>query len=204
MFQDAFTKFDEKESKTVLAEINPALTGEGFDSASVTVLGQAIAFYPGYRFLDIADYEMTPHMRKFVVYKPGDVTVLDWTNRPVYALNDKVPLALNDETVADYMRFFFDYVRGPHGKFSVVENVDDIPWRDEPPPAARKALGKLLFPVSPQGRNEDGSYRLGACMVFGDILYKTAVFITANGRVTIADQEIMVDDMPVLDDVFGQ
>src|SRR5688572_20432938 len=113
MFQDAFIKLEKDECRQVLEEINPALGGGAFSPKTSTVLAQDLSFYPGYRFLDVADYEITPAFRKFIVHRPGDVTVLDWTNDPIYKLNDKVPLGLTRDTVRDYIRFFFSYVRGP-------------------------------------------------------------------------------------------
>lgn len=204
MFQDAFVKLEKDECREVLDEINPALDGGPFNWKTATVLAQDLSFYPGYRFLDIADYEVTPAFRKFAVHRPGSITVLDWTNAPVYALNDKVPLGLTRETVRDYIRFFFTYVRGPHGRFAVAETVDDIEWREEPPPAARKAMGKMLQPVMVDGRNGDGSFRLTACLTFQNTLYRADIHVTRNGRVTLSDEEILIEDMPVMDSALGQ
>ena len=55
--RDQFIKLDLLECETVLEEINPALKGSHFHPASVTILAQNSHFYPGYRFLDIADFE---------------------------------------------------------------------------------------------------------------------------------------------------
>lgn len=68
------------------------------------------------------------------VHRPDGITVLDWTNAPIYKLNESVPIVLDDKTVGFYVRFFFTYVRGRHGRFLIVESVDDIAWKDEPPP----------------------------------------------------------------------
>lgn len=204
MFQDAFIKLDRKECETVLGDITPALSGSVFEPDTVTMLGQELSFYPGYRFIDIADYEVTPHLRKFVIYKPGDVVALDWTNKPVYALNDRVPIGLTPETVLEYVRFFFTYVRGPHGRFIFAEMVDDIPWREDPPPAARKAMGGLLEAVTLHGRNGDGAYNVSACMVFKDTLYKTGILVAPDGRITMNNEEILIGDLPVQDDMLGQ
>lgn len=204
MFQDAFIKLDKNKCDELLAEVNPALNGSPFDPLTATILSQEPSFYPGYTFLDIADYGVTPSLRKYALYKPGDVIVLDGTNKPVYALNDKVPLGLTDDTVFDYVRFFFNYVRGPHGRFTIAENVDDIAWREEPPPVARKAMGKMLRPLALAGKKDDGRYHLNACIVFGDALYKTDILVSRNGRVTTSAEEILADELPLLDDVLGQ
>ncbi len=204
MFQDAFIKLDALESETVLEDINPVLEGSSFDSETVTILGQKLSFYPDYRFLDIADYEVVPHARRFIIYKPGDVVVLNGTNEPVYALNEKAPLLLDENTAVDYVQFFFSYVKGKHGRFIITETVDDIQWKEEPPPAARKAIGKMIESVLVTKIDDDGSYHLVASMMFKDSLFKTSVIVSPSGLVNLSDEELLVEDMPVLDDIFGQ
>lgn len=203
MFQDAFVKLDRLEIETVLEEINPALSGVKFRAGNVIALGQDLPFYPGYRFLDLADHESMPPRRRFVVFKPGHVVVLNWTNEPIYALNDRVPIELDAERVTSYVRFFFTYVRGRHGRFIITENVDDINWKEEPPPAARKAIGKMLEPLRITETTDDG-YTLLARMMFKDSLFRSNIHVRANGLVNLSGEELMIEDMPVLDDTFGQ
>lgn len=200
---DQFVKLDLLECETVLEEINPVLKGSHFHPATVTILAQDSSFYPGYRFFDLADYETIPNIRKFVLYKPGDVVVLNWTNEPIYALNEKAPILLDETTVGDYVRFFFTYVRGRHGRFIITETVEDVMWRDEPPPAARKAIGQMLEPLHIIER-DSGNFKLIARMMFKDSLFKTTVNVQASGLVNLSDEELLIEDMPVLDDTFGQ
>ena len=200
---DQFVKLDLLECETVLEEINPALKGSHFHPATVTILAQDSAFYPGYRFFDLADYETIPNIRKFLLYKPGDVVVLNWTNEPIYALNEKAPILLDETTVSDYVRFFFTYVRGRHGRFIITETVEDVMWRDEPPPAARKAIGKMLEPLQIVER-DGGNFKLIARMMFKDSLFKTTINVQDSGLVNLSDEELLIEDMPVLDDTFGQ
>lgn len=204
MQDNAFIKLDRLETETLLREINPALDGADFDPATATLLAQALPFYPGHRFIEIADYESHPPRRRFVIYKPGAVTVLNGSNEPLYGLNDRAPVTLADANIADYVRFFFGNVRGRHGRFLITENVDDIQWREEPPPAARKAIGKILSPLTLTGRQPDGSWRLSACMMFKDSLFKAGITVRADGVVALGDEELLIEDMPVLDDTFGQ
>ncbi len=201
---DQFVRLDLLECEMVLEEINPALKGSHFHPATVTMLAQDVPFYPGYRFFDIADYETVPNIRKFVLYKPGHVIVMNWTNEPLYALNEAAPIALNDHTVEDYVRFFFTYVRGRHGRFIITDNVDDVMWRDEPPPAARKAISQMLEPLHVTERTAEGGYKLTARMMFKDSLFKTVVNVKPDGMVNLSDEELLIEEMPVLDDTFGQ
>lgn len=206
MYREAFKKLELEERATILDQVNPRLEGTPFDPLQATVLSHDLDFYPGYQFLEIADHSGKPPMIRFALYKPGtEVVMLDFTNAPIYALNRKLPIKLNDSNVTDYARFFFTYVRGRHGRFIITEGVDDIQWKEEPPPAARKAISKMIEPVQLVEKSKDGkNYKLAARVMFKDSLFKTDIFVSHVGDVALADEELLIEDMPVMDDTFGQ
>lgn len=106
MFQDAFIKLDRLETEGLLDAANPKLDGAVFHPDKTVALVHDLPFYPGYRFAEIADHESNPPRSRFVVQKDADITVLDWTNGPIYLLNEKAPIRLDHHNVIDYVRFF--------------------------------------------------------------------------------------------------
>ena len=203
MFRDALTKLDQLEAQALLTALNPLLQGSPFEAESVTILGTALSFYPGHDFYEIADHAVMPARKIFAIVKPGvKATILDWTNTPIYQLNRDVPIHLDDRNAVEYIRFFFSFVRGRHGRFLITETIDDIAWKDEPPATARKAIGGLIEPLRLIGMNDDGSFVFNARMMFKDSLFKGRVSVTPGGVVTLSDEELVVEDMPVLDDTL--
>lgn len=203
MFQDAYVKLDKTETKDVVDALAPYFDGGVFDPASTIVMSRGLPFYKNSRFLDIADHRTMPPVRRFAITIANEVTVLDFTNAPIYALNASVPIYLSADTVLDYVRFFFSFVRGRHGRFLIVESVDDIPWREEPPPAARKAVGKMISPVALTS-SEDGAYHMTIYMMFKDSLFQALVDVTPDGQVKIMQENLLIEDIPVIDDTLGQ
>lgn len=204
MFQEAYTKLELAEVATILDQVNPSFDGAEFDPVETTIMAVDMSFYPDYRFLEIANHSVSPAMERFVIYNPEKFTVLDFSNEPIYALNKETPINLNEDNVVEYVRFFFTYVRGRHGRFLIAEGVDDINWKEEPPPAARKAIGKMLKVLNITEKAEDGSYKLQTTMMFKDSLFKSDVNVTSDGSVSLTEEELLIEDMPVLDDTFGQ
>ncbi|MCB9978324.1 MAG: hypothetical protein H6862_01795 [Rhodospirillales bacterium] len=204
VFQEAFVRLDPDRTAAVLSALNPALGSAPFDPAVSVILARELPFYPGHALCDITDHAATPPRRIFAITGPNAPVLIDWTNAPIYALNAAAPLLLNDSTVADYVRFFFTYVRGRHGRFIVTESADDIAWKEEPPPAARRAVGKLLHPLRIAEKKPDGGYTLKACLMFRDSLFRTDVQVETSGIVEMVNEELAIEDMPVLDDLFGQ
>ena len=203
MFKEAFEKLDLAEVATLLDRLNPLMQGTNFDPLETTITAVKTSFYQGCRLLDIADYTAMPATRRYAVVGPKKAMILNFTNDPIYALNQDIPLKLNENSIADYVRFFFGFVRGRHGRFIIAENIDDIHWKEDPPPQARKAIGKMVVPVTLLN-HEEGVWRLQATMMFKDSLFKSDVTVQDNGVVSLQNEELLIEDMPVLDDTFGQ
>ncbi len=204
MFRDAFKKLDRLEAEDLIGRLNPLLGEAPYDSRKTTILAMGLEFYPGARLLEIADHSVLPTRQNFIIDRQTDAVILDWTNGPIYRLNDDVPLQIDEKNIVDYVRFFFAFVRGRHGRFIIVENVDDVNWKDEPPPTARKAIASLIEPIKLLGIDKDGTFVLAVKMIFKDSLFKSEVKINAKGQVTLYDEQLIVEDIPVLDDTFGQ
>lgn len=204
MYQDAFKKLKKTDLQKTLKRVNPHLDHVEFDPGTTAILAQDISFYPGYRFLEITDNSSVPACTRFVIDGGEQIHVLDWTPSPIYALNETVPLMLSEDNVDDYVRFFLKYVRGTKGLILLAENVDDIEWKDDPPPPARKAIGKMLVPVNVIEKKKDSSFVLEVTAMMKDSLFKVHALVSETGILSFQNEEILVEDMPVLDDVFMQ
>lgn len=204
MFHDSFDKLELPEKQALLERLNPAFIGTTFHPEDTTILSIDLEFYPGYKFYDIADHSVAPARQRYAVANDDHFEVLDYTNAPLYRLNQKVPLKLDDSLVCEYVRFFFTFVRGQHGRFLLAENVNDIPWSEDPPPHARKTIGQMLKPVTYQNQDEDGTYHLKMTMIFKDTLFDCDVHVDSRGFVEINQEHILIEDIPVIDDVIGR
>ena len=62
----------------------------------------------------------------------------------------------------------------------------------------------MLEPLHIAERTSEGGYKLIARMMFKDSLFKTVVNVKPDGMVNLSDEELLIEEMPVLDDTFGQ
>lgn len=193
-------KLDAEKGARVLSEINPHLDPVPFSMENTTVRFQKLPFYKSYELYELTDLSAVPGARKYALYKPGDVKVINWTNQSIYETNEKAPIALDRNSVVEYVKFFFNYVRGRHGRFLIIETIDDIRWQVEPPLQGRKVMQEMLEPVTVTGETPDGGFTLDAYMVFKDSLFKTKVHVKKDGLVSMSDEELKIEGMPVLQD----
>lgn len=200
---EEWQKLDEAEKKPLIEEINAKVTPAPFDPGTAGLRRHRLDFYPEYDLYEISDHAVAQGLRKYALRKPGNVVMLDWTNQPIYETNRAAPIRLTDLNVTDYLKFFFSYVRGRHGRFVIVEHVDEISWQIEPPPQGRKALQDMIAPVTLVARDADGTYHLECFMIFKDSLFKTKAQVQKDGLVTLSEEELKIEGMPVVEDKAG-
>lgn len=197
---DDWQKLDAERAARILAEVNPHLEPVPFNPESTTVRAKPLPFYRGYQLCELTDLSAVPAARKYAIYKAGDVNVVNWTNQTIYDANEKAPIVLTADNIHAYVRFFFNYVRGRHGRFVIVETIDDIKWQVEPPLQGRKVMQDMLEPLALIEQDKDGVFILEAFMVFKDSLFKTRIQVRPDGLVSMSDEELKIEGMPVLQD----
>lgn len=203
MFREAFEKLELSEIAAILDRLEPLLSGVRFDPVDTSIMAIDLPFYPGYRLMEIADHSVMPPPKRFALVGRDHAAMLDFTNAPIYDLNARVPIALSETSSVEYIRFFLTFVRGVHGRFVLTESVDDIPWKDDPPPQARKAISKMTLPLTFESTDDGGVRHYRATLLFKDGLYTAMIALAPDGVIQIGKGESLVEDLPVLDDVFG-
>lgn len=195
-------KAEPSQAKKILTTLNEHITPVPFDLEQTTVRSRSLPFYKDVKFYELTDLTAVPAARKYALSDDKSVYMINWTNGPIYEVNENAPIELKRENVADYVRFFFSYVRGRHGRFIIVESFEDIKWQNEPPAQGRKVMQEILHPVSFINEDEDGVFTLEAFMLFKDSLFRTLVHVSPDGTVDMTDEELKIEGMPVIQDVM--
>lgn len=178
-------------------------------------------FYPGYSLYAVPLAEgalpRTAHLLHGVREEGDDVVVLNWTNEPLYALNERAPVSLRPGTLVSYAKFFFHFVRGQLGAFNIVEKVADVAWLPEASTASKAAVELLLMPVTSHGLEANNLFRLTATVLFKTALFKTDILIApfgmhvyneeagaeewfTMGQMALANEDLLLDELPVHSD----
>ncbi len=206
MFDESFEKLEIDEIASILNAVNKQVEGSVFDPLETNILAISLPFYSGYRFLDIADHATNPPLQRFVFHKDDtrEFKIVDWTYKTIYEINSEAHINIDDDNVLEYVRFFFSYVKGRHGRFIICESADNIDWKDEPPAEVKKKLNETLQILKIKKKNKENVYEIEAFMILKDTLFKTDIYVEPNGCVTISDHEIIIENIPLLDPILGQ
>jgi len=208
MFKDSFKELKSAKIDDLLKIANSKIDGSDLDAQKTKALTHALPFYAGYQFIELKQLGESPS-RIINIIAPLDskkwaednLFILDGTNKALYALNQDHGILLDDQTVLIYAQFFFHYVHGANGVFQIINNLEDIQWHEEPAMSGRKALEKLIAPLSIKEKSDDG-FVLIATIIFKNSFFKSDILIKKDGMISLSNQEILVEDLPIAEKVF--
>lgn len=177
----------------IIAEIKSMLEEKNMDLNALDIRVASLPWYDEYKFYVLQDHEQT----RYMLYKPGDAELLNWTNEILYRVNDKAPIRLDRKNVIPYAKFFFHYVRGQLGRFIIVEKPDDVAWLDNASEEEMQKVNDRLMPVTYKGIGRDNRYLLTASVVFKNALFKTNIRVAPDGLMELTDEELLLEDLNV-------
>ncbi|MCB1683150.1 MAG: hypothetical protein KDI31_01645 [Pseudomonadales bacterium] len=157
-----------------------------------------LPFYPGYQLYKFLRLGISAAMRKdYVVSDTAEVHRLDFASQTIPRLNETVPVLLRENTIADYLHFYFAFSHGRHGRFFLVESVDDLRFAGSMDPAARVDLASLIRPmlISRSSASAAADF-IGECtFFFNNALFRCEISITGTGSVRLGGETVLQSDL---------
>jgi tetratricopeptide (TPR) repeat protein len=177
-----------------------SLMGNGPFEEQVILLSVSLPFYDKFRL-----YKLTSAARQldnplYFLYMSGyDPVLINWTNEPIYDLNEIAPVILNKNTVIPYVKFFFNFVRGSLGQFIIVEKPTDVSWLPETSQKEKEEVNSKLIPITYHGIDNNGFFSLTSTVIFRNALFKVDIKIAPQ------EMEIFDDNTGMFEDfIIGQ
>jgi ATP-dependent Zn protease len=169
------------------------------DSTLVSCRSARLAFYSAHRLMELAFVRDHGMGRAFVLDGPHGTWWLNGASDPIHNANEAESLVLTEATVADYVRFFFYFLRGEEDGFVLIESSEEVGSADDVGDRAddqgdvltlEAARGKA-HPLVMRGFDETGRWLVDATVAYDGDLFSTSVAVGPDGTVE------MVDDAPI-------
>ncbi|HEY6349148.1 MAG TPA: ankyrin repeat domain-containing protein [Candidatus Angelobacter sp.] len=167
--------------------------GEDILCADLAFLDQTIIFAAG----DPSRRE-PPNQRFWLCSSSrGEICQMDWTNEPIYAANERFDFKITTDTPVELIRqyaiFFFFFVRGELGRFTIVEKRTPVPWRSVPPPEDQEnEVANQLIDIGFTHEQIPNTVTITATVLFKNALFKTNVLFSLRKQ----DLKIGSDEEP--------
>jgi len=171
--------------RAIAKDLLPISVAEGKTTVEIADL----PFYDEYKLYALTDTTLPAPNTRYVLYKAGDLTIMNWTNEPIYSVNEKAPIKLDRKSLVTYAKFFFHYVRGQLGRFIIVEDPADLRWLETATDKEKADVAGHLMKVKYKGIGRDNLFTLTATVVFKNALFRTDIKV-APYEMDVFDPEI--------------
>ena len=184
-----FTDLDPAAVQKLLGDIASDIAPVKLTEGKTTVQVAELPFYEEFKLYALSDTALPQPNTRYILYKQGDVSLLNWTNEPIYSVNERAPIKLDRKSTVPYAKFFFHYVRGQLGRFIIVEKPEEVVWLANANDKEKAEVAQRLMPVTYKGIGRDNLYTLTATVVFKNALFKTDIKI-APYEMDVFDAEL--------------
>jgi hypothetical protein len=166
---------------------------------SATVAWAQLPFYNSIALVKVDDTAWPANTGPFwFLAKQGRMFLLDGSSAPIHDANEADPIALNEGTALEYLRFFCYFVHGDEGPFLIVEGINH-PALDQSKlePTTRKVIEDAIRQAAFEGKTDDGAFEASAMVLYGNALFAARFSMTVNGMIEMIDDEPIAADLPV-------
>jgi len=184
-----FQSLDAAAAKKLVEDISDDIAPVKLPPDKVSVQFASLPFYEEFKLYAVSDTSLPPPNTRYILYKPGDISLMNWTNEPIYSVNERAPIKLDRKTAIPYAKFFFHYVRGQLGRFIIVEKPDEVVWLSNANTKEKANVAERLIPVTYKGIGRDNLFTLTATVVFKNALFRTDIKI-APYEMDVFDPEL--------------
>lgn len=170
-----FNQVEPTAARALLSEIAPEIMPVTLPPDKTLVQVADLPFYEEHKLYALTDMTLPPPNVRYMLYKPGDVSLMDWTNEPIYSVNERATMKLDRKTLISYAKFFFHFVRGQLGRFIIVEKPEEVVWLPNANDKEKADVAERLMPVTYKGIGRDNLFTLTCTVVFKNALFRTDI-----------------------------
>lgn len=199
---NTYRKIEGTKAKAYLTRINAGWGGSTFDSTRTAVHVRDLAFLNGWCLVEASDATALPE-KKCTAFDNGTESIpLEYNEDFITRFCTARDLRIDRHMAGEYLKFWLEYMRVGSERFNLIETVDDIAWREEPGPQARKFLTTAITPLTVI-ETTPTYFVFKGCVVFRDAIFECVFKVTYTGNITLIDRRPLIEDMAIADSFTG-
>lgn len=186
-------RLDRETTLKTIDSVKSAAEGALFSPATSEVQKARVSFYDGVDLFKLTNFASLP---SFTFEYLGDgmhYHYLDGTETPIYTVNDKGHLSLNERSVVDYLEFFLSHVMVDDEEMFLIQNPHDMPLLESLEIDSLDAITRNHKHATVSYDAGFDKHTVEADIYADGLLMRATIEVNATGRVTIKDRRMIVN-----------
>lgn len=202
--QQIWTQLNHREAHEVLDKLVAHKDSVVFSKETTEVSWRTLPFYTHYRLYRLINYATMPTFSMPYLSNGEEFIAIDGTANPIYAVNAKDPVRLNEMNVIPYLDFFFSNVQGSEGDVFLIKNPRKMPFMDSLSENQQQSVISTFKPLHIANDVTAGLYKVSGTIYYGGGLISATIAVDHSGKITFQDQNLLLSGIYFPYSPYGQ
>jgi hypothetical protein len=192
MAHTQWIRLNRDQAQVVLNQLSSRADAVVFSKESTEVSWHALPFYTDYRIYRLVNYATMPTFSMLYLSDGTDYISLDGTANPLYTVNEKDPIRLNEMSIVPYLEFFFSNVQGSEGDVFLIKDPRKMPFMDSLSLSQQQNIANVFKPLKISFDAAQGIYKVSGTIYYGGGLLAATIGVTHDGKLSFQEQSLLL------------
>jgi len=202
--QPTWTRLNREQAHAVLDALSGHKDAVVFSKEATEVSWRNLPFYSHYKLYRLINYATMPTFSMMYLSNDEEFITIDGTAAPIYEVNDKDPIRLNEMNVVPYLDFFFSNVQGSEGDVFLIKDPRKMPFMDSLSDGQQQSIISSFKPLAVAVDTENQSFRVSGTLYYGGGLLSSAIIVSQDGKLAFQEQQLLLTGIHFPYSPYGQ
>jgi hypothetical protein len=191
--QPLWTRLNREDAHRVLDHLSGTRDAVVFSKEATEVSWRTLPFYSTYKHYRLVNYATMPTFSLTYLSNGEDFITLDGTANPIYTVNEKDPIRLNEMNAVAYLDFFFANVQGSEGDVFLIKDPKKLPFISALTKEQREIVITSFKPLQVSQNAAANVFRVNGTLYYGGGLISSTILLTDDGKLSFQDQSLLLN-----------
>lgn len=184
-------RLNREKSHDIIGKVTHASEGSLFSGKTSEVSCSALPFYRNFLLYRVTNYATLPSFSLDFLGDGNTFYLLDGSPDPIFMVNSRGDLRLNENNVLGYVEFFLKYITTEDGDIYLIRDPENLPFLDSMSFEQQWALKQRFTPLELSYDAGDDCYKIRGDVYYGGTLMKATLSIGMDGTISFSDQSML-------------
>jgi hypothetical protein len=190
--QPSWTRLNREEAHRVLDKLKGHRDAVVFSKEATEVAWRSLPFYTNYRLYRLINYATMPTFSMMYMSNGEEFLSMDGTANPIYTVNEKDGIRLNEMNVIPYLDFFFSNVQGSEGDVFLIKDPRKMPFMDSLTEQQQQGVIANFKPLKVTHDTVMHNFKVSGTLYYGGGLISSTIVVTPDGKLSFQDQNLLL------------
>lgn len=202
--QPTWTRLNRDQAHAVLNKLASHKDAVVFSKEATEVSWRTLPFYSQYKLYRLINYATMPTFMMMYLSNDNEFISIDGTANPIYTVNEKNPIRLNELNVVPYLDFFFANVQGSEGDAFLIKDPRKMPFFGNFSPAQQQSIVVNFKPLNVSHDAAANVLTVTGTLYYGAGLILSSIIVKPDGKISFQGQSLIMTGLHLPDSPYGQ